>query len=222
MNPFKLFGKRDVCLWLCSLAAASVSGIMAGVSSVNGVLSLTASLIGVTGLIFLAIRSVWGQILTVVFSVVYGIVSVRCAYWGEVITYMGMTMPMAVIAAVQWIRHSDKDTGRVETAKLTVRQAVRMCILAAAVTLVFGAVLAKLNTANIVFSVISVTTSFLAVYLSYLRSPYYACAYAANDVVLIILWILMSAEDRSCFPMVINFIIFLINDIYGFISWRKA
>ena len=77
------------------------------------------------------------------------------------------------------------------------------------------------NTANIIPSTISVTTSFLAVYLTFRRSPYFALAYAANDIVLIILWILASLYDIRYVSVVVCFIAFFANDIYGFVSWRK-
>lgn len=66
-----------------------------------------------------------------------------------------------------------------------------------------------------------VTTSFLAVYLTFRRSPYFALAYAANDIVLIILWILASLYDIRYVSVVVCFIAFFANDIYGFVSWRK-
>ena len=81
--------------------------------------------------------------------------------------------------------------------------------------------LTALNTANLIFSTISITTSFVASYLTFLRSPYYAIGYSANDVVLIILWILASVEDISYLPMVACFIMFLFNDLYGFYNWRR-
>ena len=74
---------------------------------------------------------------------------------------------------------------------------------------------------NIIPSTISVTTSFLAVYLTFRRSPYFALAYAANDIVLIILWILASLYDIRYVSVVVCFIAFFANDIYGFVSWRK-
>ena len=70
-------------------------------------------------------------------------------------------------------------------------------------------------------SALSVTTSFLAVYLTFRRSPYFALAYAANDVVLILLWILASAEEIRYLSVVVCFVAFLFNDLYGFINWRK-
>ena len=84
-----------------------------------------------------------------------------------------------------------------------------------------SSILKYFNTANIVPSTLSVTTSFLAVYLTFRRSPYFAVAYATNDIVLIILWILASFSDIRYISVVVCFVSFLLNDIYGFISWQK-
>lgn len=77
------------------------------------------------------------------------------------------------------------------------------------------------HTANLIPSTLSVTTSFVAVYLTFRRSAHYALAYAANDVVLIVLWVLASLNDISYLSVVVCFAVFLINDIYGFMNWSK-
>ena len=82
----------------------------------------------------------------------------------------------------------------------------------------FSKHLDNFNTANIVPSTISVTTSFLVVYLTFMRSPHFALAYAANDIVLLILWGLASMVDIRYLSVVVCFITFLINDVYGFMS----
>lgn len=96
-----------------------------------------------------------------------------------------------------------------------------MLIATVAITAVFYFILAAFNTSNIVPSTISVTTSFLAVYLTFRRSAYYALAYAANDIVLIVLWILASFADKRYISVVVCFSAFLINDLYGFINWQS-
>lgn len=48
-----------------------------------------------------------------------------------------------------------------------------------------------------------------------------ALGYASNDIVLIILWILASIKDPGYIPVVVNFLIFFLNDMYGFICWKK-
>ena len=94
-------------------------------------------------------------------------------------------------------------------------------MLSAVVTVVFYFILKAFGTANLLPSTISVTTSFLAVYLTARRSPLFAVAYAANDLVLIVLWGLAVLEDPSYLSVVVCFVMFFANDIYGFINWSR-
>ena len=96
-----------------------------------------------------------------------------------------------------------------------------MSLLAAGVTVLFFFILKAFNTANLIPSTISVTTSFLAVYLTFRRSAFYALGYAANDLVLIVLWVLAAIADTAYISVAICFATFFINDIYGFVSWRR-
>lgn len=218
-NPFAIFNKFDLMLWLLSVSIILLSYVLGGGSSI---LILIASLIGVTSLIFTAKGNVLGQMLTVIFSLIYGVISFQFQYYGEMITYLGMTLPIAVMSVVSWMKHPyENDKAEVEVAKLGKKQKVCMIILTVGVTTLFYFVLKYFNTANIVFSTISIATSFLASYLMLFRSPAYAVAYAANDIVLIILWILATFENNKYFSMVVCFFVFFANDIYGFCSWKK-
>ncbi len=216
-NPFKDLTKFERILWTFSMAMVIISFAF----SDGGYLEAIASLIGVTALIFVAKGYVLGQILTVAFSVFYGIISFFFSYYGEMITYLFMTAPMAVMSIISWVKHPYKGTKEVEITHLTPKKSAVMSALTIIVTVIFYFILKYLNTANLLFSTISVTTSFIAVYLTFLRSPYYALGYAANDIVLIVLWILASMENISYLPMVVCFVMFLVNDLYGFYNWRK-
>ena len=96
-----------------------------------------------------------------------------------------------------------------------------MAVLTVAVTVAFYFILGAFDTANLLVSTFSVTTSFSAAYLMFRRSPYYALFYAANDIVLIVLWTLAAMKDVSYISVIMCFVTFLANDIYGFVSWRK-
>lgn len=222
LASFKTLTKFERGLWLTSLTVTLLSYLLSYLLSGSGdLLSLTASLIGVTALIFVAKGHVLGQLLTIVFSVFYGIISVLFAYYGEMITYLFMTAPMAVVAAVEWIKNPYQNTQEVKVHKVTKKQLAVMWFLAILVTVLFYFILKALNTANLFFSTLSITTSFVASYLTFLRSPYYAIGYSANDIVLIVLWVLASVKDISYLPMVACFVMFLFNDLYGFYNWRR-
>lgn len=217
-NPFANFKKTDYLLWIGSMLVITVSFFTFGN---DRYLTLSGSLLGVTALIFIARGDVIGQILTLAFSVFYAFISWKFRYYGEMITYLGMTFPIAALSVFTWLKHSSEESHEVRVHHLSHFQWVLLALFTAVVTGGFGWVLALLNTPNLAFSILSVATSFIAAYLLLFRNPYYAIAYAANDLVLIILWILAAKEDPSYFPMILCFMIFLMNDIYGFISWMR-
>lgn len=205
-------------LWLSSLAVVTGSFLLAPNTDY---LNLVTSLIGVTGLIFLAKGMMLGQIVTIIFSLLYTVVAYFYRYYGEVITYACMTLPMAVVAFVQWSRNPYKDSGEVAVAKVRASQVVVMVLLSVIVTALFYHILRALETPNLLVSTLSITTSFIAVYLTALRSPFYALAYAFNDVVLVALWVLATMEDSAYAPMIACFAMFLANDIYGYVNWKR-
>lgn len=213
------FSKLEIILWFSSVFLIIVSFLA---FDRTNYLSLSASLIGVTSLIFNAKGNPFGQLLMVIFSLLYGVISYTFSYYGEMITYLGMTMPMAIFALISWIRNPYKgNKAEVKVNMISRKEHFLMWIATIIITIIFFYILDYFDTANIVPGTISVTTSFLAVYLTFRRSPYFALAYAANDIVLIVLWILASVSDIRYISVVVCFIAFLFNDIYGFINWQK-
>lgn len=213
------FTKGELILWCSSVTLIIASFFTFGG---NGALTLVASLVGVTSILFNAKGNPLGQLLMIIFSLLYGIISYTFTYYGEMLTHLGMTMPMAAFSLVAWLRHPHEGKrSEVRVSSVSGREIVFMFLTAGATTGAFYFILKYFNTANIVPSTISVTTSFLAVYLTFRRSPYFNLAYAANDIVLIILWTLASLDDRRYISVIVCFAAFLANDIYGFANWRR-
>ena len=221
-TPRKLydyFTPVERMLWLSSVVLIVGSFLLFHQDSY---ITLVASLIGVTALIFMAKGNPISQVLIVIFSILYGIVSYSFAYYGEMITYLGMTMPMGIVALVAWIRNPYKgNSAEVTVNKVGKTEALLLIPLTAAVTFVFYFILRYFHTANLIPSTLSVATSFTAAYLTTRRSPFYALLYACNDAVLIVLWVLATMEDLSYLAMIICFVMFLVNDLYGFLNWMR-
>lgn len=215
---FKIFTVFDIALWSLSVAAITIAFCL---SSRRDYFALASSLTGVTALIFIVKGNVIGQFVTVIFAVLYGTVSYFFKYYGEMITYLGMSAPAAIFAIVSWLRHPYKTRTQVAINNMNGRKFVVVTILSAAVTVAFYFILKACNTTNLIVSTISVTTSFYASALTFLRSPFYGLAYASNDIVLIVMWSLATAADIAYIPMIICFSLFLIYDVYGFINWSK-
>ena len=215
----KYFSVGEILLWSFSIILIVTSFCI--FDRVNYP-TLAASLIGVTSLIFNAKGNPIGQVLMIAFSLLYGYISFVFTYYGEMLTYVCMTMPMAVFALISWLKNPyNGNKSEVKVNELKKNEPVLMWFAAAVITLIFYFVLKAFDTKNVIPSTISVTTSFLAVYLTFRRSPFYAIGYAANDIVLIILWSLAATENISYVSVIVCFIAFLANDVYGFINWRK-
>ncbi len=218
-NMRAYFTKNDIVLWSTSVILIITSFCL---FDKENYLTLCASIIGVTSLIFNAKGNPFGQFLMIIFSLLYGIISYTFAYYGEMITYLGMTMPMAVFALISWLKNPfNGNKAEVKVNSITTKETIFMWLITILITIIFYLILEHFNTFNIVPSTLSVTTSFLAVYLTFRRSPYFAIAYAANDIILIVLWLLASLYDVRYISVVVCFAAFFANDIYGYISWQK-
>ena len=213
------FSKLEIVLWSCSALLIVISFCLFDRANY---LTLLASLIGVTSLIFNAKGNPFGQFLMVIFSLLYGVISYSFNYYGEMITYLGMTMPMAFFALISWLKNPYKENkAEVKVNSISKNEILLMLSVTIIITILFYFILKKFNTANIIPSTLSVTTSFIAVYLTFRRSPLFALAYASNDIVLIVLWVLASIYNVRYIAVVVCFVAFLVNDIYGFINWQK-
>ena len=180
------FSKFEIILWSSSVMTIILSYIL---FDSNDSLTLISSLIGSTFLILNAKGNVWGQILTLVFSILYGIISYSTSYYGEMITYLCMTAPIAFASIITWIKNpARKGKNEVKVNSLSKKEYALRSMHSLLVSFVFYFILRALGTAELVLSTVSVLTSFAASYLTMRRSKYFAIAYASNDVVLIIMW----------------------------------
>lgn len=216
-NPFKSLNKSEFLFWIMSILIILTISIF-----VNNFTFLTlVSCIGATSLLFVAKGNIYGPLLGILFSLAYAITSFEFHYYGEVITYLFMSAPMSILSLVSWLKNPYKDSTEVTVNSINKKQLTVIFIANIFVTIIFYFILKKLYTPNMFFSTLSVFTSFLAVCLTFLRSPYYALAYVLNDFILIVLWVHASITDLKYINMVICFIIFIISDCYGYICWQK-
>ncbi len=217
-NPFKELNRFEWIIYITSLSIVLLSNFASGeVDLIN----LSGTLIGVTALIFIAKGNVFGQILSVVFGVLYSITAIRYRYYSEIITYLGMTAPLAMVSIVTWFKNPyKKGENVVKIRLLTIKEGLFLLILTSVVTVCFYFLLEQLDTRNLLVSTVSIATSFMASYLMVRRISYYAVAFMFNDVVLIVLWVLASLENLKYVSMVACFMAFLVNDLYAFTCWK--
>lgn len=213
------FSKRELILWFCSVLFITVFFC---VFDRESYLTLAASIVGATALIFNAKGNPMGPFLLIVFSILYGIISFGFAYYGEMITFLGMSAPMSLFSLISWLKNPySKGKVEVKVNRLKSKEIIFIFVLTLFMTVAFYFILKAFNTANLIMSTLSVSTSFFAVCLTFRRSVFFPLAYAVNDVVLIIMWIMAAITDISYVSVIVCFIVFLINDMNGFFSWLR-
>ncbi len=216
-SALRALSKFERILWAASI---SVIVIAFSLSPALDPLVLAATLTGITALVFTAKGDVLGQIFIIMFAILYAIVSFKQSLYGEMISYLLMSGGIATFSTISWLRHPyAKNQVKINTP--TPRALAVIALLTLCVTVTFYFILRALGTASLYVSTFSMTTSFIASSFTLMRYPYYALAYSVNDVVLIVLWTAASLTDPSAIPMVVCFVIFLVNDLYGFTNWLR-
>ena len=105
-TAMRYFSAGEWLLWGGSVALIVSSYLLFDQESV---MNMVASLLGVTSLIFVAKGNPIGQAIMIVFCTLYGGISLSFRYYGEMLTYLGMTAPMAALALVSWLSHPFQD-----------------------------------------------------------------------------------------------------------------
>lgn len=218
-SVLKYFSAGEGALWFMSVLTIVLSFI---ISESTNYPALIASIIGVSSIIFCSKGNPVGQVLMIVFSIIYGMISYSFSYYGEMFTYLGMTAPMCIFALISWLKNpygGNRSEVKINTIKNS--EWLFAILITIIVTVIFYFILRYFNTANLIPSTLSVATSFLAVYLTFRRSPWFALVYAMNDFVLIILWLIASYSNRSFISVMVCFMVFFINDLFCFVSWLR-
>lgn len=217
-NFFKDWTKLEKILLFGSIILVSLVGIIFK----SDLLTTICSIVGIITALLLAKGKNLGQIFGLLIAALYSIVSFKNVYYGEVIIYLCIMLPMYIVGIISWIRHQNKDTNTVEVNKIKMKEWIIVFLVSIVCFIGIYFLLKAFNTNQLFISSLSVIDSLFAIYLGVRRSKYSFYFYVVNDFILILLWgIPVVTGTIILLPMVFNPLINLINDIYGIYNWKK-
>ena len=217
-NILKNWTKLENSLLFGSIIIVSLIGIIYK----SDLLTMSCSIVGIITALLLAKGKNLGQFFGVLITLLYSVVSFKNKFYGEVIIYIFLMLPMYIVGIISWIKHQNKATNSVEINKITNREWIIIFIVTVIIFIAVYFLLKIFNTSEILVSTFSVIASLFAVYLQIRRSRFSFYFYVINDLILIILWgIPVVKGNFLLLPMLFNPIINLINDSYGIINWRN-
>ena len=217
----KLFKNWSI-LELLLLILSPIVVILMAIIFKSDILTTITSIVGIMCALCLAKGLVIGQVLGILIVVLYSIVSFKNAYYGEMIIYLFIMLPMYVWGIFEWLKHKSKETESVEVNSIKLKEWIIVGFCSVVVFIVFYFILKTLNTSQLFVSTLSVIDNIFAVYLLARRSKYGFVSYIVNDLLLMILWgVPVFAGNLLLLPMFFNPVVNFINDTYGVINWTK-
>ena len=219
MKLFKDWTDFEKVLLFGSIIIVSLVGIFFK----SDLLTTSCSIVGIITALLLAKGKNLGQVFGLLITILYSIVSFKNKYYGEVLIYTLLMLPMYVIGIITWINHKNEKTNSVEINSIKKKEWIIVSFVFALVFVGIYYLLKVFNTNELIVSTISVLASLFAVYLQIRRSKYSFSFYIVNDIILMFLWgIPVARGSFILFPMLLNPTINLINDTYGFYNWKKT
>ena len=219
MKLFKDWTNFEKVLLFGSIIIVGLVGILFK----SDLLTISCSIVGIITALLLAKGKNLGQVFGLLITILYSIVSFKNKYYGEVLIYALLMLPMYIIGIITWINHENEKTNSVEINTINKKEWIIVSIVFVGVFICIYCLLKAFNTNELVVSTISVVASLFAVYLQIRRSKYSFSFYMVNDIILMFLWGMPVVRGSYIlFPMLLNPTINLINDAYGFYNWKKT
>lgn len=164
-----------------------------------------------------------GQFTGVVLAVLYSLLSYRNQYFGEVIVYLVVILPLYIVGIFSWLKNRDKNTEKVKQNVIGKNEWIVLFVSCAILFVLLYQLLKYFNTSQLFVSTLSMIINITATYLLVRRSKYSFIVYILNAIILLVLWgIPVVGGDYLLLPMVFDACLLLVNDIYGFKSWAKG
>lgn len=219
-NLFKEWKLFDICFLTFSILIIIFCFLLIPNKNIS---SLIVSILGIITVISGAKGLIISPFINIIYNIIYIIICFSQKFYGEVIIYSFILTPLNIITINSWFKNRSKENKNiVKVNKLSIKEYFILGILTILITICFYFLLKSLNTKSLLISTLSLTDSFVATYLLFRRCSNYALAYIVNDIILITLWFsTINTEKTAHLPIIISFIIFLINDIYGLTLWKK-
>lgn len=216
---FKTFKWFECVFLLTSLLSVLVVGIIFH----SSVLTIISSLLGILAVFLSAKGMVLGCVVEIIQLFFFCTISWFNSYFGEVLVSAIIVFPSNVLSIIAWTRNLRKGTAIIKISNVPKLKEWILSILSVAVISVgMYFMLQAVGTASLIVSTINVALGMLSCYFRIRRCEYSFIFYILNNIISLVLWIqIMAGGDFSYTPTMMNYIIFMIMNIYGFFNWIK-
>lgn len=191
-------------------------------------LSIIYSFVGLIAVFVLSKGVFFSPIFLIIMYIIYAIQAYLSGLYGEVILNVAILMPLQIYAFISWFikrKHKAEKSLSVSPQDIHLKEwsIIAVCYVLLLISVYF--ILQAINTNYLILSALCFANAILANYLTIRKSFYQFVVYIANNVVLILMWLMPLIEGQplgtNFLPMIVSFVAFTAINSYGLINWIK-
>ena len=186
----------------------------------DNLLALISGITGILGVVLAAKGKVSTYIFATVNVAIYALLTFQNHLYGEFMLNAFYYIPMNFIGFYLWSKHKDNESGEVEGKKLTGRQTVILFAAVAVVVLVYWQILSRIGGQLALIDAMSTVFSVVALIMQVARYAEQWLLWIIVNVVSVVMWLLLIGKDSSAVTMVVMWVAYLFNSVYGYYNWR--
>lgn len=206
---------------ICWLVLSTVIMIVLSVIWGDNLLALISGITGILGVVLAAKGKVSTYIFATVNVAIYALLTFQNHLYGEFMLNAFYYIPMNFIGFYLWSKHKDNESVEVEGKKLTGKQTVILFAAVAVVVLVYWQILSRIGGQLALIDAMSTVFSVVALIMQVARYAEQWLLWIIVNVVSVVMWLLLIGKDSSAVTMVVMWIAYLFNSVYGYYNWRK-
>ena len=205
----------------CWLILSTLIMIILSIVWGDSLLALISGITGILGVVLAAKGKVSTYFFATVNVAIYALLTFQNHLYGEFMLNAFYYIPMNFVGFYLWSRHKDQDSGEVEGKTLTLKQTIIMFAAVAVVVVVYWQILSRIGGRLAFIDAMSTIFSVVALIMQVTRYAEQWLLWIIVNIVSVIMWVLLIGKDSSAITMVVMWIAYLFNSVYGYYNWRK-
>ena len=209
--------KKEIALLVSSIFTSIIVGYLCH----NDLITIICSVVGISCVLMQAKGLVLSQFFGLIYVVLYSLISYKTKYFGEAIVSIFIIMPLFIYGIISWKNNVDQKISRVKPKYITKTEWIVLISFLILFYILFYYILKAFNTSQLTISTLSIIANILSTYLITRRSKFAFIVYMAEDLFQLSLWSVAVLSDITLIVILINPIVYFINDVYAWKSWKK-
>ncbi len=187
----------------------------------DNVLALISGITGILGVVLAAKGKISTYLFATINVAIYAYLTFNNHLYGEFMLNAFYYIPMNFVGFYLWSRHKDEESGDVEGKSLTLMQIIVLLIAVAIVVIIYWQILSHIGGQLALIDAMSTVFSVVALIMQVARYAEQWLLWIIVNVVSVVMWVLLLGEDSSAITMVVMWVAYLFNSMYGYYNWKK-